>query len=93
MSAAADPDVLPKGRQLRIRDCGTEDDGSAIPADVCERMRAAHWQIRDEFTPGLGGEKHVDVYLGEATGPGFTSNPRYTTLNGATLDVLIPTGS
>ena len=33
---------------------------------------AANWTITDEFTPGLGGSRHVDLYIGEETGPGFT---------------------
>jgi len=43
--------------------------------------------VRDEFTPGLGGPRHVDLYIGEETGPGFTGGPWYTTLQGATLTV------
>ncbi|WP_461033748.1 RlpA-like double-psi beta-barrel domain-containing protein [Streptomyces mayteni] len=88
VSAAADGEVLPRGRTLRVADCGTAEDGSAIEPDVCARLTAATWEIRDEFTPGLGGERHLDVYLGEETGPGFTADPLYTTLAGATLDLL-----
>jgi hypothetical protein len=61
--------------------------GAQPPGDVCAKLRAAHWTITDEFTPGLGGKGHVDVYLGEETGPGFTDSPWYTTLQGATLDI------
>lgn len=84
-SAAADRSVLPPGRRFTITGCGKDDDGAAIDADVCARFRSSHWTITDEFTPGLGGDRHVDLYIGEETGPGFTDSPLYTTLNNASL--------
>jgi hypothetical protein len=51
-------------------------------------MRSARWLIKDEFTPGMGGARHVDVYIGEETGPKFTDSPWYTTLTGATLAIV-----
>jgi len=54
---------------------------------VCAKLSAAHWVFTDEFTPGLGGRKHLDVYIGEETGPGFTDSTWYTTLKGATVTV------
>jgi hypothetical protein len=86
-SAAADPDVLKPATRFTITDCGRQDDGSAPPAQVCAKLRAAHWTITDEFTPGLGGKKHIDAYIGRETGPGFTDSPWYTTLEGATLHI------
>nr|WP_240942548.1 hypothetical protein [Planosporangium thailandense] len=86
-SAAADPDVLKAGTRFTIADCGRVDDGSAPPADVCAKLRGAHWTITDEFTPGLGGRRHIDLYIGEETGPGFTDGPWYTTLVGAALSL------
>jgi hypothetical protein len=86
-SAAADPDVLPAGTEFAIADCGRDDDGGRIDEAVCRRMRAARWLITDEFTPGLGGDRHVDVYIGEETGPDFTDTAWYITLHGATLAV------
>ncbi|MEV4640554.1 hypothetical protein AB0J80_24750 [Actinoplanes sp. NPDC049548] len=85
VSAAADPGVLPRGTQFRIADCGHADDGSRPAAKVCAALRDARWTVTDEFTPGLGGDKHVDAYIGEQTGPDFTSSPWYLTLRGATL--------
>jgi 3D (Asp-Asp-Asp) domain-containing protein len=85
VTAAADPDVLPAGTTFTIEDCGAQDDGSPLPALVCSRFRAARWRITDEFTPGLGGERHIDVYLGEETGRGFTDSDWYVTLAGATI--------
>ncbi|MGI5205045.1 hypothetical protein ACQEU6_26145 [Spirillospora sp. CA-108201] len=84
-SAAADRSVLPPGRRFTITGCGKDDDGAAIDADVCARFRSSRWTITDEFTPGLGGDRHVDLYIGEETGPGFTDSSLYTTLNNASL--------
>ncbi|MBN1170662.1 MAG: hypothetical protein JXA67_00640, partial [Micromonosporaceae bacterium] len=64
-SAAADPDVLRQGTTIVIIDCGRDEDGTAIAGRVCDRMKAAQWAITDEFTPGLGGQRHMDVYIGE----------------------------
>jgi hypothetical protein len=81
-SAAADADVLGAGKQFTITSCGTADD---VAAEVCDRMREARWIVRDEFTPGLGGDRHVDVYIGEETGPDFTESEWSTTLENARL--------
>lgn len=86
-SAAADPEVLKQHTAFRIADCGRTDDGSTPPADVCTKLRAAHWRIVDEFTPGLGGRKHIDAYIGPETGPGFTDSDWYITLERATLAI------
>jgi hypothetical protein len=86
-SAAADPAVLAAATRFTISGCGRQDDGTAPPADVCAKLRAAHWTVTDEFTPGLGGRKHIDAYIGEETGPGFTDSRWYTTLEGATLRI------
>jgi hypothetical protein len=85
VSAAADPGVLPRGAGFRIAGCGRAEDGSPPPATVCAALRRARWTVADEFTPGLGGSKHIDVYIGEETGPHFTDSPWYLTLTGASL--------
>jgi hypothetical protein len=85
VSAAADPEVLPRGATFRMATCGHADDGSAPPATVCAALRRARWTVTDEFTPGLGGNRHLDLYLGEETGPDFTSSPWYLSLAGASL--------
>lgn len=85
VTAAADPAVLPRGTRFRIVDCGREDDGSAIDDTVAHVMRAAWWEIADEFTPGLGGAHHLDVYLGEQTSTDFTESPWYVTMNDAII--------
>jgi hypothetical protein len=91
VSAAADPSVIKGGAGFVVADCGRQDDGSPPPAQVCQQLRSAHWQVVDEFTPGLGGERHVDLYIGPETGPGFTDSDWYVTLSGATLRVQQPT--
>ncbi|WIM93419.1 hypothetical protein ACTOB_005396 [Actinoplanes oblitus] len=87
VSAAADPNVLPPGTRFGISACGRQDDGSAPPAAICAALRAAAWEITDEFTPGLGGSHHIDAYIGPETGPGFTDSPWYLTLTGAQLTI------
>jgi hypothetical protein len=87
-SAAADRDVITRGRSFRIADCGTDRKGRPVPARICDRFRAATWTVTDLFRPGYGGEHHADVYIGEETGPGFARSPYYTTLNKATIGGL-----
>jgi hypothetical protein len=84
-SAAADPGVLRHGTRFQFTDCGRQDDGSAVPAAVCGAFQRPVWRIDDEFTPGLGGPRHIDLYIGPETGPGFTSSDSYVTLKDATL--------
>jgi len=87
VSAAADPNVLPRGTRLTIADCGRADDGSTPAAEVCAALRRAAWRITDEFTPGLGGPRHIDAYIGAETGPGFTESDWYITLVNAGLSL------
>ncbi len=82
VSAAADRDVLKAGTAFTIVHCGPE-----VAGAVCKRLMAACWTITDEFTPGLGGPRHVDLYIGEETGLDFTDSDWYTTLDGATLAI------
>jgi hypothetical protein len=84
-SAAADG--LADLTEVRLVDCGHDDTGAPIAPNVCDRLRSAAWQIRDEFTPGLGGQRHIDLYVGEETGPDFRSAPLYTTMLGARLEL------
>ncbi len=86
-SAAADRGVLAGGTRFTIVDCGHDEDGGRIPAEVCDRLGSARWTITDEFTPGLGGAGHVDVYIGEETHADFTETAWYVTLVGAVLRI------
>jgi hypothetical protein len=87
VSAAADPTVLPHGTRFTITACGRQDDGSTPPAAPCAKLRDSDWLITDEFTPGLGGNHHIDAYIGPETGPGFTDSDWYLTLTGARLTI------
>jgi hypothetical protein len=84
VSAAADPDQLKAGSRFTIQRCGTAE----VTAEVCAKLKSPTWTIVDEFTPGLGGNKHVDVYIGEETGADFTDSDLYTTLENATLSAI-----
>lgn len=80
-TAAADG--LAPGTVVRLLDCGEGE----VRGDVCDRLRAAEWRIHDQFTPGLGGENHIDLYIGEQDSADFTTGPRFTTLYGATVEI------
>jgi hypothetical protein len=86
VSAAADPAVLPQGTRFGITGCGhIANSKEKTPANVCDKFSAAKWQISDEFTPGSGGDHHVDLYIGEETQKHFDNTEWSTTLNDATL--------
>ncbi|WP_250006736.1 hypothetical protein [Actinoplanes sp. M2I2] len=85
VSAAADPDVLAHGTRFTVAACGRQEDGSRPPAATCAAVRKASWLVTDEFTPGLGGRRHLDAYIGPETGPGFTDSDWYVSLTNARL--------
>ncbi|WP_340684118.1 hypothetical protein LCL61_37470 [Amycolatopsis coloradensis] len=87
VSAAADRDVLTMGSRFSVVGCGTTESGETPPSAVCAGITAAKWQIRDEFTPGLGGPRHIDLYIGEERGPEFRSDAWYISLRGASIVV------
>src|SRR3954447_3348716 len=85
-SAAADG--IPDGTPLRMLACGRLDSGDPVPAQVCRTFRDANWEIRDEFTPGHGGEKHIDLYVGEESKPDYTNSAAlYVALADARFDL------
>ena len=79
-TAAADAIALPKGTQFRLVGPLKQEDGSALDAGSASRFLAATWLINDQFTPGLGGALHLDVYIGEEDRVNFTNSAMYTTL-------------
>lgn len=85
-TAAADG--LPEGSRVRVVDCGRLAEGGEPDAEVCRQFTSAEWRILDEFTPGLGGERHIDLYVGEETAEGFTESPLYTTLREARVELV-----
>jgi hypothetical protein len=84
-SAAADG--IEPGTRLRLTGCGTDD---LDIAPICDKFSAATWTIGDEFTPGLGGPRHLDVYIGEETSESFTDSPDFVMFTGATLEPISP---
>ncbi|WP_327093602.1 hypothetical protein OIE68_25500 [Nocardia vinacea] len=82
-SAAADG--IEPGTRLRLTGCG-----NARADSVCGKFSAATWTIGDEFTPGLGGPRHLDLYIGEETSESFTEGPDFVTFTGATLEPVGP---
>jgi len=85
-SAAADG--LPHGTRLELQTCGRLDSGEPVPGEVCRTLRDADWEIRDEFTPGFGGDNHIDLYVGEESTPDYTTSAElYVTLTGARLEL------
>jgi hypothetical protein len=86
VTAAADIEALPKRAQFQIALCGREqEDGSAIDVHVCARLKASTWVVLDAFTPGLGGPRHIDLYIGEEDRVRFpdTSSSSITTRGSA----------
>lgn len=88
VSAAADG--LRQGSRVKLVSCGQTPEGTNVDSAVCQKLASSSWEVRDEFTPGLGGNRHLDLYLGEETGPRFTESPWYTTLSEAVLEVHQP---
>ncbi|GAA3668446.1 hypothetical protein C8D88_102658 [Lentzea atacamensis] len=88
VSAAADG--LRHGSRIKLVSCGQTPVGANVDFAVCQKLVSSSWEITDEFTPGLGGDRHLDLYLGEETGPRFTESPWYTTLSEAVLEIHQP---
>jgi hypothetical protein len=86
-TAAADPNVLPYGAQVRLLSCGVDSvDGTVPDSAVCTKLRSVTWTVRDRFTPGLGGAKHLDLYIGEEDQPDFEhTSPKVIDVRGVTL--------
>jgi len=84
-SAAADG--IPDGTRVRLVDCGRAHDGGPPSPRVCSALRDGNWEIRDGFTPGYGGERHIDLYIGEENEPDFTRSEFYTSFDDATLQL------
>jgi hypothetical protein len=86
VTAAADANVLPRGTPFKVIDCGRQDGASPPDAEVCAQFKAANWKIEDQFTTGFGGEKHIDLYIGEEDQPSFEGrSPKYVDLTDVVL--------
>jgi hypothetical protein len=86
-TAAADASALARGSHFVVTGCGHDtDSGDQEDPWACRQLRAAHWVVADQFTPGLGGRHHVDLYIGEEHGLDFEDNsPLYLDASGAHL--------
>jgi hypothetical protein len=86
-SSAADG--VPRGTAFRVLTCGTDSaSGDPVDAGWCATLKAATWVMDDEFTPGLGGVRHVDLYIGEEDRAGFVrQSPKVIDTAGATLSI------
>lgn len=88
-TAAADDIALAKGTQFRLVAPLKQEDGSALDNASANRLLSATWIINDQFTPGLGGALHLDVYIGEEDRVNFTNtSPLYTTLSNVKISRL-----
>ena len=85
LSAAADSEI-PYVTSIKVLDCGVDkQNGSPIDAEVCSRMVAAQWVVRDRFPVGSVG-KHLDFYIGEEDHPAFVeTSPNAVHTVGATV--------
>lgn len=87
-SAAADG--VADGTRVRLVDCGRGYDGGPPSVAVCTALQAGEWEIRDAFTPGYGGERHIDLYIGEENVPDFTRSEFFTSFDRAVLELTAP---
>ncbi|MEO6291777.1 MAG: hypothetical protein ABIO88_04065 [Burkholderiaceae bacterium] len=80
-TAAADDIALARGTLFKLLAPLIQDDGTALDSISANKLLAAQWLINDQFTPGLGGALHLDLYIGEEDRLNFTNtSPLYTTL-------------
>ena len=80
-TAAADDIALTRGTKFVLVAPLIQDDGTPLDAVSAGKLLAAQWLVNDQFTPGLGGALHLDLYIGEEDQVNFTKvSPMYLTL-------------
>lgn len=80
-TAAADDIALKRGTKFLLLAPLIQDDGTPLDTTSANKLLAGQWLINDQFTPGLGGALHLDLYIGEEDRFNFTNqSPMYTTL-------------
>ena len=80
-TAAADDIALTRGTKFALVAPLIQDDGTPLDSTSANKLLSAQWLINDQFTPGLGGALHLDLYIGEEDRVNFTNqSPMYTTL-------------
>lgn len=88
-TAAADEAALPRGTRFRLQPPLRQDDGLPPEDSAARRLLETEWTVQDQFTPGLGGAHHLDLYIGEEDRPHFTeSSPLYLTLEEVMIERL-----
>lgn len=87
--SSAAGDGMARGLRFRLQAPLVDDEGVTLDPSAAARLLAATWTISDEFTPGLGGSRHVDLYIGEEDRASFeTTSPLYTTFHDSSLLVM-----
>jgi hypothetical protein len=88
-SAAVDSTVATFGAAVRVLGCGRDaENGDSIDTGFCHRLIASRWTVRDRFTAGLGGRRHIDLYIGEEDQRGFADrSPKVVDTAGARVQV------
>ena len=88
-TAAADDIALTRGTLFKLLAPLIQDDGTALDSISANKLLSAQWLINDQFTPGLGGALHLDLYIGEEDRLNFTNtSPLYTTLMNTQIALL-----
>jgi hypothetical protein len=86
-SSASGDAQLPRGARFQV-DSTCAQIAAEVDAQVCRLLQSKTWVVDDEFTPGLGGSKHVDLYIGEEDRDGFEStSPTFVDAEGVSLRV------
>ncbi|MGP3684262.1 hypothetical protein ACTVZO_06045 [Streptomyces sp. IBSNAI002] len=76
---------LSPGTEIRVTDCGP-----GLTAEICTRVRAAHWRVDDLCSIGCDDAKHLDLYIGEQTRPAVEDEDFYFVTTGATVRAGAP---
>lgn len=85
VSSASGDAQLPRGATFHVASACTQVVES-VESQVCRLLHSTTWIVDDEFTPGLGGSKRVDVYIGEENQEAFEStSPRFIDVEDLTL--------
>lgn len=81
LNVSQDDITLKRGTKFLLLAPLIQDDGTPLDSTSANKLLAGQWLVNDQFTPGLGGELHLDLYIGEEDRFNFTTqSPLYTTL-------------
>ncbi|MYT26417.1 hypothetical protein GTW69_40175 [Streptomyces sp. SID7760] len=76
---------LSPGTEIRVTDCGP-----GLTAEICTRVKAAHWRVDDLCSIGCDDAKHLDLYIGEQTRAAIEDEDFYFVTTGATVRIGAP---